>query len=143
MANEQNLIPIEQVNSRRTREEHSRDSAKGGIKSGEVRRQRKAMKEQMSMLLALPFNLKDSQGNEVRTMLASLGFEEDEIDNQMAMIISLWKTACTPGNRNQVTAFQEIRKVVQDDQTVNDDDKVQIINDLPPDGFEDDSDEAD
>lgn len=143
MANEQNLIPIEQVNSRRTREEHSRDSAKGGVKSGEVRRQRKAMKEQMSMLLALPFNLKDSQGNEVRAMLASLGFEEDEIDNQMAMIISLWKTACTPGNRNQVTAFQEIRKVVQDDQTVNDDDKVQIINDLPPDGFEDDSDEAD
>lgn len=143
MANEQNLIPIEQVNSRRSREEHSKDSAKGGVKSGEVRRQRKAMKEQMSMLLALPFNLKDSQGNEVRTMLASLGFNEDEIDNQMAMIISLWKTACTPGNRNQVTAFQEIRKVVQDDQTVNDDDKVQIINDLPPDGFEVDNDETD
>lgn len=143
MANEQNLIPIEQVNSRRTREEHSRDSAKGGVKSGEVRRQRKAMKEQMSMLLALPFNLKDSQGNEVRTMLASLGFDEDEIDNQMAMIISLWKTACTPGNRNQVTAFQEIRKVVQDEQTVNDDDKVQIINDLPPDGFGVDKDETD
>ena len=47
MANEQNLIPIEQVNSRRTREEHSEDSAKGGRKSGEVRRKRKAMKEQM------------------------------------------------------------------------------------------------
>ena len=38
MANEQNLMPIEQVNSRRTREEHSEDSKKGGQKSGEVRR---------------------------------------------------------------------------------------------------------
>lgn len=139
MANEQNLIPW----NKRTESEQREYAKKGGVKSGEVRRQRKAMKEQMSMLLALPFNLKDSQGNEVKTMLASLGFDEDEIDNQMAMIISLWKTACTPGNRNQVTAFQEIRKVVQDDQTVNDDDKVQIINDLPPDGFEVDKDETD
>lgn len=135
MANEQNLIPIEQVNSRRSREKHSQDSSKGGRKSGEVRRQRKAMKEQLNLLLSLPFNLKDSKGQEVKKMLAELGIEEDEIDNQMAMIISLWKTACTPGNRNQVTAFQEIRKVVQDENTATDDEKVQIINDLPVDDF--------
>lgn len=138
MANEQNLIPWNE----RTESEQREYAKKGGIKSGEVRRQRKAMKEQMSMLLALPFNLKDRQGNEVRKMLASLGINEDEIDNQMAMLIALWKTAIGEG-RNQVTAFQEIRKVVQDEQTVNDDDKVQIINDLPPDGFEVDSDETD
>ena len=30
MANEQNLMPIEEVNSRRTREQHSEDSRKGG-----------------------------------------------------------------------------------------------------------------
>ena len=59
MANERNLIPIEQVNSRRTREEHSEDSAKGGRKSGEVRRKRKAMKEQMALLLALPAKYED------------------------------------------------------------------------------------
>ena len=57
-------MPIEQVNSRRSREEHSKDSAKGGKKSGEVRRKRKAMKEQMDLLLSLPFNLKDSKGFE-------------------------------------------------------------------------------
>ena len=131
MANEQNLIPW----NKRSKEEHREYSRQAGIRSGEVRRQRKAMKEQISLLLSLPFNLKDSKGQEVKKMLAELGIDEDEIDNQMAMIISLWKTACTPGNRNQVTAFQEIRKVVQDENTATDDEKVQIINDLPADGF--------
>lgn len=135
MANEQNLMPIEIVNSRRSREQHSEDSRKGGKKSGEVRRKRKAMKEQMNLLLSLPFNLRDSKGQEIKKILATLGIEEDEIDNQMAMMIALWKTAMKDG-RNQVAAFQEIRKVVQDEDTASEDDKVQIIDDLPDDPFE-------
>lgn len=132
MANEQNLMPIEQVNSRRTREEHSEDSKKGGQKSGEVRRQRKAMKEQMEMLLSLPFNLKDNNGNDISEMLSTLGIEKENIDNQMAMIISLWKTAI--GNSNQkIQAVREIREIVQDSQTVSKEDRVQIVNDLPED----------
>jgi hypothetical protein len=132
MANEQNLMPIEQVNSRRTREEHSEDSKKGGQKSGEVRRQRKAMKEQMEMLLSLPFNLKDNNGNDISEMLSTLGIEKENIDNQMAMIISLWKTAI--GNSNQkIQAVREIREIVQDSQTVSKENRVQIVNDLPED----------
>lgn len=132
MANEQNLIPIEIVNSRRTREEHKEDSRKGGQKSGEVRRQRKAMKEQMEMLLSLPFNLKDNNGNDISEMLSTLGIEKENIDNQMAMIISLWKTAI--GNSNQkIQAVREIREIVQDSQTVSKEDRVQIVNDLPED----------
>ena len=130
MANEQNLIPIEQVNSRRSREEHSEDSRKGGQKSGEVRRQRKAMKEQMEMLLSLPFNVKDRYGNDIADMLSQLGIPKENIDNQMAMIIALWKTAVGNG-KQQIQAVQEIRKIVQDEQTASDDDKVQIIDDLP------------
>lgn len=131
MANEQNLIPIEQVNSRRTREEHSRDSRKGGQKSGEVRRQRKAMKEQAELLLSLPFNLTDKNGNELKEILKKLGIDEDNIDNQMAMIVALWKTALGNG-RNQVTAVQEIRDIIGDkaekEATVQ---RIEIINDLP------------
>ena len=126
MANEQNLIPF----NKRTESEQREYSKKGGQKSGEVRRQRKAMKEQMEMLLALPFNLKDNNGNDVADMLSQLGIPKENIDNQMAMIISLWKTAI--GNSSQkITAVQEIRKIVQDEQTAVDDDKVQIIDDLP------------
>ena len=51
MANEQNLIPW----NKRTESEQREYAKKGGQKSGEVRRQRKAMKEQIEMLLSLPF----------------------------------------------------------------------------------------
>ena len=134
MANEQNLMPIQEVNSRRTREQHSRDSAKGGKKSGEVRRKRKAMKEQMELLLAMPFNLKNADGIKAATFLKEeLGFDgNEEIDNQMAMMISLWKTAM--GNSNQkVQAIREIREIVNEESNVANDDRVQIINDLPRD----------
>ncbi len=133
MANEKNLIPW----NKRTESEQREYARQGGKKSGEVRRQRKAMKEQAEMLLSLPFNLKDKNGNEVKKLLATLGIEEDEIDNQMAMIIALWKTALS-GGKNQISAFQELRNIVQDEQTTEDNDKVQIINDLP---FDDEGDE--
>lgn len=45
MANEENLMPIQEVNSRRTREQHSEDSRKGGIASGKARQQKKTMRE--------------------------------------------------------------------------------------------------
>ena len=124
MANEQNLIPIEEVNSRRTREEHSKDSRKGGQKSGEVRRQRKAMKEQMEMLLALPFK----QEKQLKFM-KSLGIEEEEIDNQMALMVAMYAKAL----KGDVQAFNAIRDITQDDKTINQEDRVQIVNDLPND----------
>ena len=136
MANEQNLMPIETVNSRRTREEHSEDSRKAGIKSGEARRRRKAMKEQMDMLLSLPFNLKDNNGNDISEMLTTLGIEKEDIDNQMAMIISLWKTAMGDSNQ-KIQAVKEIREIVQDSQTVSKENRVQIVNDLPEDDEDD------
>lgn len=137
MANEQNLMPIEEVNSRRTREEHSKDSQKAGQKSGEVRRQRKAMKEQMEMLLSLPFNLKDNQGNDVADTLTALGIEKESIDNQMAMIIALWKTSINSNTSQQIQAIREIREIVQDSQTINKENRVQIVNDLPEDDEDD------
>ena len=129
MANEQNLMSIEQVNSRRTREEHSRDSRKGGKKSGEVRRQRKAMKEQMEILLSLP-----SKQKEQVDFIKSLGIEEDEIDNQMALIVALYGKAL----KGDVQAFNTIREVTQDDKIISKEDRVQIINDLPNDEEEED-----
>ena len=128
MANEQNLIPF---TSEQNREEAKRNGQKGGKKSGEVRRQRKAMKEQAELLLSLPFNLTDKKGNELKEVLKKLGIDEDNIDNQMAMIVALWKTALGNG-RNQVTAVQELRDIIGDntekEATVQ---RIEIINDLP------------
>ena len=129
MANEQNLIPF---TSNQSREEAKKNGAKGGKKSGEVRRQRKVMKEQMEMLLALPCNIQDRNGNDMAEMLSQMfGIDKDKIDNQMLMITSLWKTAVNSNSSQQIQAVREIREIVKDEQTVNEDNRVQIINDLP------------
>lgn len=128
MANEKNLIPF---TSNQSREEAKKNGAKGGKKSGEVRRKRKAMKEQAELLLSLPFNIIDKKGNELKRVLESLGIDEENIDNQMAMIVALWRTALGNG-RNQVTAVQELRDIIGDKEekeaTVQ---RIEIINDLP------------
>lgn len=77
MANEQNLIPINQ----RPKSEQREYQKKGGKKSGEVRRQRKAMKDTMKMLLNL--DLPESEGKE---KLKKLGIKEDELNVQTAIL---------------------------------------------------------
>lgn len=126
MANEQNLIPF---TSNQSREEAKKNGAKGGKKSGEVRRKRKAMKEQMEMLLSLPF-----KQSEALDFMQYLGIEEDDLDNQMALIVAMYSKAL----KGDVQAFNTIREVVQDEKTVKDEDRVQIINDLPNEEEEDD-----
>lgn len=125
MANEQNLIPF---TSNQNREEARKNGAKGGKRSGEVRRQRKAMREQMELLLSLPAKYKKE-----KDFMDFLGIDEDNWDNQMALIIALYKKAM----KGDVAAFQEIRKVVQDESTASEDDKVVIVNDLPTEEDED------
>lgn len=131
MANEQNLIPIELVNARKTREERKESASKAGKASGEAKRKRKAMKEQAELLLSLPFNLTDRNGKEQKEVLEKLGIDEDNIDNQMAMIVALWKTALGNG-RNQVSAVQELRDIIgekaEKEATIQ---RIEIINDLP------------
>ena len=118
MANEQNLIPW----NKRTENEQREYARKGGQKSGEVRRQRKAMKEQMEMLLSLPLK----QEKQLKFM-KSLGIEEEEIDNQMALMVAMYAKAL----KGDVQAFNSIREVTQDDKHINKEDRVEIINDLP------------
>ena len=125
MANEQNLIPL----NKRTKSEQREYARKGGQKSGEVRRKRKAMKEQMEMLLSLPFKSK-KQFN----FMKELGIEEDNIDNQMALIVAMYGKAL----KGDVQAFNTIREVVQDEKTVKDESRIQIVNDLPNEEEKDD-----
>ena len=52
----ENLMPIEEVNSNRTREQHSADSRKGGIASGEARRAKKGMQNIAKWILEMPLS---------------------------------------------------------------------------------------
>ena len=88
MANEKNLMPIEEVNSRRSPEEHSEDSRKGGIASGAARRRKRSLKEAADLYLSLPVTDK-----RVYNKIARDGVEPEDIDNQMAIISGLAKAA--------------------------------------------------
>lgn len=52
----ENLMPIAEVNSRRSREKHSKDSKKGGKASGVSRRRHKTLQETVLMITKLPMD---------------------------------------------------------------------------------------
>ena len=92
MPNEKNLMPIQEVNSNRTREQHSEDSRKGGVASGVSRRRKRSLKEAADLYLSLPVS-----DRRVWNKIARRGVDPDDIDNQMAMIIGL-TIAATAGD---------------------------------------------
>lgn len=73
MANEQNLMPIEEVNSRRTREEHSEDSRKAGIASGKARRE----KQKTQQILADLVSIKNKDLDMFKKLATKLGLDGD------------------------------------------------------------------
>lgn len=113
MANDENLIPF----SERSEKEARELGAKGGKKSGETRRKRKAMREQAELLLSMPFQdikVRTADGG-VKSLLKEFekvsGLKADKIDNQMAAVIALWQMALK-GGQNSVQAFNSIRDLI-------------------------------
>ena len=84
MPNEQNLMPIEEVNSRRTREKHSEDSRRAGIASGVSRRRKKSLREAAELYLSLPVSDKRAWNK-----LARDGVAPEDVNNQMVIIAGL------------------------------------------------------
>lgn len=84
MANEQNLIP----NSDRSPSELRQMCSNGGKASGAARRRKRSMREAAEYYLSLP--VKDQK---VINRFEKDGIEADDIDNQMAVIVGLTKSA--------------------------------------------------
>ena len=76
-----NFIPV----SERTKEELSEMGRKGGIKSGEVKRQKKQMKETLEILLSMPLNKKKVY--EVEEIQSWGQLKGKNIDVQTAILI--------------------------------------------------------
>lgn len=114
VANEGNLIPFNEM----TESQQRAIQSAGGKASQEARKKRKAMREQAELLLSLPFQdikTKDANGN-TKSLLAEFkkisGIEDDsDIDNQMAMVIALWKQVLS-GGKGSVIAFNSLRDLV-------------------------------
>lgn len=111
----ENLIPM----SERSKEEVRALASKGGKNSVKTRRERKKMREQAELLLSLPFKDRlDIDGESVLEKFKKATGIEDvgEIDNQMAMLISMWLNSL--GNDAvSVSAFNSLRELVGEKQT--------------------------
>lgn len=129
MPNEQNLIPL----NKRTKSEQREYAKKGGKKSGEVRRQKKAMKETMKMLLSL--EMPESEGKE---KLRELGIDDEDLNVQTAILMQQIQKAM----KGNLDSAKFVRDVSDEIGAIKDDtdkqDRVVIIDDLED--FEDDDD---
>ena len=84
MANEKNLIP----NSERSPSELRQMCSNGGKASGVARRRKRSMREAAEYYLSLPV-----MDKKAISKFEKDGIEADDIDNQMAIIVGLARTA--------------------------------------------------
>lgn len=85
MANEKNLKPF----SERTESEQREIRVKGGIASGAARREKKSLREACQILLSSIPVLSE----EDRKELINLGFDPDDANNQLTLVVSCFNQA--------------------------------------------------
>ena len=96
---ESNLRPFDTL----TEEEQREIRVKGGKASVESRRKRKTLREQLDLLLSL--NLRNEK---LKRQIQSLGIDEEEITNGMALTIAMYQEALKGNPR----AYELIRDTV-------------------------------
>lgn len=97
MANEQNLIPMDQRSESEARE----FGQKGGIASGVARRRKRALRDAADLYLSMP--LRDKR--RLNAMLRD-GLAEEDVDNQMAIIVGLTKMAQMGDHKSAKVLFE-------------------------------------
>jgi hypothetical protein len=94
----EDLIPM----NKRSKEEVKEIARRGGINSGITRRKKKAMKEQAELLLSL--KLIDEKS---KKKMREMGIDEDNLDNQMALMVSCLKKGITTGDKSILEFFRD------------------------------------
>lgn len=77
-----------QFTSEQSRSKAAENGRKGGIASGAARRRKRSLKEAADLFLSLPVS-----GKRTFNQMAAAGIDPDDIDNQMAMIVGLTRSA--------------------------------------------------
>lgn len=98
MANEKNLVPINE----RTKSEQREIASAGGKASGKARRRKKSMKQKMQLLLSLPAADND------QAELSAMGVGPDDMDNEMVLVKALFLAAA----EGDTKAFDRIQDVL-------------------------------
>lgn len=116
MSNNDNLQPFTKNNAKYY-------GKKGGIKSGQVRAERKSIKEQLKILLEMPVS-KDYRIKE----LQEAGFNESEINNQLYLTHKIFEKALS----GDVKATSLIFKTIQNEDEEKTNARNDSFNDLFP-----------
>ena len=98
MSNNDNLQPFTKNNAKYY-------GKRGGIKSGQVRAERKSLKEQMKLLLEMPVS-NDKRKKE----LIEAGFDEKEINNQLYLTHQIFEKAISGDLKATTLVFNIIQK---------------------------------
>ena len=98
--NDKNLVPFQSA------EEAREKGAKGGRKSGEVRRRKRDLRAAMKELLELPVT-----DTELWNSISALGIDPKNINNCAALVVALFAKAA----HGDVAAFKEIRNLMGED----------------------------
>lgn len=105
MANEKNLIP----NSERTPSELREIAKKGGIKSGEVRRQKKTLSELAKMIAENP------APTAAKKKLTKMGISDEDANNNACIVAAVYDKAIK-GNMQAVDKWEQLVAVSKSDE---------------------------
>jgi phage terminase large subunit len=108
--NEKNLIP----NSQRTPEELREMTRKGGIRSGEVRRRKKTMREMVKLIGSSPADAK--QKAQLKALLGDR-IEDEEITYTMLVAMTLYQKALKEKNMQAIEKIFEIDGLFEEKDT--------------------------
>ena len=106
MANEKNLIP----NSKRTPSELREIAKKGGIKSGEVRRQKKTLSELAKMIAENP------APTAAKKKLTKMGISDEDANNNACIVAAVYDKAIK-GNMQAVDKWEQLVAVSKSDES--------------------------
>ena len=106
MANEENLIP----NSERTPSELREITKKGGIKSGEVRRQKKTLSELAKMIAENP------APTAAKKKLTKMGISDEDANNNACIVAAVYDKAIK-GNMQAVDKWEQLVAVSKSDES--------------------------
>lgn len=106
MANEKNLIP----NSERTPSELREITKKGGIKSGEVRRQKKTLSELAKMIAENP------APTAAKKKLTKMGISDEDANNNACIVAAVYNKAIK-GNMQAVDKWEQLVAVSKSDES--------------------------
>lgn len=103
MANEQNLLPVEELNARLTPEQRSENARKAGLASAEARRKKKSMRETARMLMDM-----EARGGTLKQTLTDFGIEEEDQTYQTAMMVRLMQKGIVEGDTASIRLLGEM-----------------------------------